>query len=135
MFTSQFLSRPFAAAVFSACDQSPAKLVKYSPKNRFPPVFGMMFKLMPPVSASPRPPDNVNCSSCEPAVSMMYPDTPPPLNAAPTLRPSTCTRPSLPRPPWLVKIVMLGESWVLFCSPALKNAEVLTDGIIARMPL
>src|SRR5678816_806950 len=69
------------------------------PRTALPPVFGTMFIVGPPTSASPRPPDVVKVTSCALAMSGRYPDTPPPLSGAPTPRPSTWRRPSVPRPP------------------------------------
>ena len=50
--------------------------------------------------------------------SAMYDDTPAPLNAEPTLMPSTLTRPSLVRPPAPPKTTMPGTTWVSIAAPA-----------------
>src|SRR5437667_9184902 len=44
-------------------DQLPALLAKKVPASVLPPVFGMMLTLVPPVSASPSPPERVRFSS------------------------------------------------------------------------
>jgi hypothetical protein len=48
----------------------------------------------------------------------MYDDTPAPLNAEPTLMPSTFTRPSLLRPPAPPKTTIPGTTWVSMAPPA-----------------
>ena len=58
-----------------------------------------MFIVGPPTSASPRPPEETIEISAAFPMSGMYADTPAPLNAEPTLNPSSWRRPSLPRPP------------------------------------
>ena len=48
----------------------------------------------------------------------MYDDTPAPLNAEPTLMPSTLTRPSLDRPPKPPNTTMPGTTWTSVGAPA-----------------
>src|SRR5215471_16987033 len=76
------------------------------PFTELPPVFGTTFSAGPPTSASPSPPEVVIATSCALPTSAMYAETPPPLNADPTLIPSSCRRPSLLRPPAPPKTTM-----------------------------
>ena len=59
------------------------------PLTLLPPVFGTMFNAGPPTSASPSPPDVVIAISWALPTSGMYDETPAPLKAEPTLKPST----------------------------------------------
>jgi hypothetical protein len=54
------------------------------------------------------PPDTVTETSSLLTVSRMYDETPPPLNAAATVRPFTVMRPSLVWPPRALKNVIVG---------------------------
>ena len=55
--------------------------------------------------------------SCALPTSAMYAETPAPLKADPTLMPSSCSRPSLPRPPALPNTTMPGTTWTSDAAP------------------
>src|SRR5215470_3423065 len=114
--TSHSLMRPAASVTpcaFSAsstlcpCAQLPAPEPNPVPEYRLPPVFGTRFMIGPPVSASPRLPEIEICISCAFATSYAFPDTPPPLNAVP----------SLPGPPCAVKKLGLTDDDELAPAP------------------
>ena len=69
------------------------------PLNVLPPSRGMMLSITPPVSASPRPPDVVRTTSCEPATfeTAAFELAP----AHPVLMPSWSVRESDARAPWM----------------------------------
>src|SRR5215831_8228069 len=87
------------------------------PFTELPPVFGTTFSAGPPTSASPRPPDVVIATSCALPTSAIYAETPPPLNADPTLIPSSCRRPSLLRPPAPPNTTMPGTTCTSDAAP------------------
>ncbi len=99
-----------------------ATAVKNVPRTALPPSFGRILSDGPPPSVSPRPPLVVIAISRAFATSAMYDDTPAPLKAEPTLRPSTLTRPSLDRPPNPPKTTMPGTTWTSVGAPALVDA-------------
>ena len=115
------------------------------PFTVLPPVFGTTFIEGPPTSASPRPPELVSATSCALPTSAMYAETPPPLNAEPTLIPSSCRRPSLLRPPAPPNTTMPGTTWISDAAPVattvfgisvMRLAYERADGIaVMRSPL
>ncbi len=96
---------------------SPVK--KTCDRNVLPPVRGTMLIVGPPTSVSPRPPAVVIAISAAFSTSCRYPETPPPLSEAPVFSPSTCARPSLPRPPRPPNTTMPGLSCTLGTPPPL----------------
>ena len=75
------------------CAHSPAPLPKTVPEKVLPPVFGTMFSIGPPISASPNEPEIEICISlCVGGVVRVSRYTAA-VKAAPTLKPSTITRP------------------------------------------
>src|SRR4029453_19360067 len=97
-----------SSSTLSALDQLPAWFQNAVPRKVLLPDGATRLTLGPPVSDSPRPPESRICISCAFETSYVSVDTPPPLNAAAVLRPSTITRPSFARPPWVVNIVICG---------------------------
>src|SRR5262245_9215417 len=78
----------------------------------------MRLTMGPPTSTSPSPPDEVMTTSS--VVSRRpYPETPPPLIAAPVPIPSVCAIHSLPRQPRPPKTIIPGLSWTLLLPPPL----------------
>ena len=75
------------SSTLSDVAQSPDVLKKPEPRNVFPPDFGTILMLGPPVSASPSPPEMRTCISSALAMSYVTSDTPPPPNGAATTRP------------------------------------------------
>src|SRR5687768_15969132 len=88
------------------------------PERRLPPSFGNTFNEGPPPSAPPRPPLVIIVISRALATSGRYDDTPAPLNADPTLMPSTLTRPSFDRPPKPPNTTMPGTTCTSVGAPA-----------------
>src|SRR4029453_17490301 len=91
---------------------------KTVPRPAFPPSFGSTLSDGPPPSLSPRPPEVIIAISRALATSAIYDDTPAPLNADPTLMPSTLTRPSFDRPPNPPNTTMPGTTWTSVGAPA-----------------
>ncbi len=115
------------ASMLFHCAPEPVPEPKNVPRNVLPPVLGTMFRIGPPVSASPRLPEIDSCISCALATSYALPETPPPLKAAPTFKPSSCTVPSLAGPPWTVKNGTNVDADELAGAPCI-------EGTAARMP-
>src|SRR4051794_28382747 len=114
------------------------------PFTVLPPVFGTTFSAGPPTSASPMPPDVVIATSCALPTSAMYAETPPPLNADPTLIPSSCRRPSLLRPPAPPNTTMPGttctsdaapDATTVFGISVMRPAYARADGIAVMRSL
>ena len=91
---------------------------KNVPRTALPPSFGSTLSDGPPPSVSPRPPEVIIEISRAFATSAMYDDTPAPLNAEPTLMPSTFTRPSFDRPPNPPNTTMPGTTCTSVGAPA-----------------
>src|SRR5688572_26957577 len=88
------------------------------PDSRLPPSLGSTLSDGPPPSASPSPPLVIIVISRALATSGRYDDTPAPLNAEPTLMPSTLTRPSFDRPPNPPNTTMPGTTCTSVGAPA-----------------
>lgn len=64
----------------------------------------------PPTSSSPRAPAVVNTMSCAFGTSATVYDTPVPFRDAPSDRPSSVRRPSLPGPPRMLNVTVTGPA-------------------------
>ena len=97
--------RAFSSSVkLSDCMPSEKPETKNRPDMLLPPCFGTMFTVRPAVSASPSPPDVVIVTSCAlPMSAVKFGGWFPPGGLL-MFKPSTVTRDSTPRPPWIGKI-------------------------------
>src|SRR4029078_5945345 len=102
------------------CHISPVKLLLRTqpwaqfantlPESRVPPCRGTRFIAGPAFSASPRPPAVENTTSCAlPTYATVY-GAPVPFSDAPSERPSTVNRPSLPGPPRIANVTVSGPA-------------------------
>src|SRR6185503_6706041 len=83
---------------------------KTLPEIRLPPCRGTRFIAGPAFSASPRPPAVENTTSCALPTSATVYETPVPFSDAPSDRPSTVNRPSLPGPPRIANVTVSGPA-------------------------
>src|SRR4029079_4716885 len=92
------------------CIDPLAQFEKAVPHRRLPPCRGTRFIAGPAFSASPRPPAVENTTSCALPTSATVYDTPVPFSDAPSERPSTVNRPSLPGPLRIANVTVSGPA-------------------------